>query len=279
MKGRRALYLACGIPAALLCFLFLTLLFTPNHAIKGVLVRAAENAGYTLDCTALGKSFPVGLKADAVELSSAKGSLVKLREVKVRLELLPLLTGKARLAYRGRIGAGELEGEIDLGKNQGWSVQCRGVRLEEIPFFATVASARIKGELRLNGKLVSRKGVGEGDMQLEVRSAEIAGVKVGEMPLPDAAYKEVRGALRIEKGRAILKSFTLDGDGIYVRLKGDATLSKPLGASPLNLTMEMMPKPAFLERQKFVFLLLTKYQSSPGAFSIPIHGTLAHPAI
>jgi hypothetical protein len=41
----------------------------------------------------------------------------------------------------------------------------------------------------------------------------------------------------------------------------------------------MMPKPAFLERQKFVFLLLTKYQSSPGAYSVPIHGTLAHPAL
>jgi len=279
MKGRRALYLACGIPAGLLCFLFLTLLFTPNHAIKGALVRLADSAGYTLDCTRLGKSFPVGLKADAVELSSAKGPLVKLRDVRVRLKLLPLLTGKARIAYRGGIGAGELEGEIDLGKDQGWSVQCRGVRLEEIPFFTTVAAARVRGELRLNGKLVSRKGVGEGDLQLEVRSAEIAGVKIGEMPLPDAAYKEVRGALRIEKGRAVLKSFTLDGDGIYVRLKGETALGKPLGTSPLNLTMEMMPKPAFLERQKFVFLLLTKYQSSPGAFSIPIRGTLAHPTI
>jgi hypothetical protein len=41
----------------------------------------------------------------------------------------------------------------------------------------------------------------------------------------------------------------------------------------------MMPKPAFLERQKFIFLLLMRYQSSPGAYSIPIRGTLAHPAI
>jgi len=278
MKGR-ALYLACGIPAALLCFLYLTLLFTPNHAIEGLLVRAAENAGYTLDCTGFSKSFPIGMEADALELSSAKGSLVKLRDARIRLKLLPLLTGKARVAYRGEIGAGELKGELDLGREQGWSVQCRGVRLEDIPFFSTVAQARVRGELKLNGKLVTKKGAGEGEMQLEVRGAEVAGVKIGAMPLPDAAYREVRGALSIEKGRAVLKSFTLNGDGIYVRLSGDTALAKPLGASPLNLTMEMMPKPSFLERQKFVFLLLTKYQSSPGAFSIPIRGTLAHPAI
>jgi type II secretion system protein N len=278
MKGR-ALYLALGIPAALLCFLFLTLLFTPNDAIKGLLARAADNAGYTLDCTGLGKRFPVGLKADALELSSEKGSLLKLRDARVALELLPLLTGKLRLSYAGRIGTGEIEGDLDLGKNQGWTVHASAVRLEDIPFFTTVAAARIKGELKLNGKLVTRKGISDGDLQLEVRAAELAGVKLGEMPLPDASYREVRGALSIEKGHAILKSFTLNGDGIYVRLKGDTVLANPLGNSALNLTMEMMPKPAFLERQKFVFLLLTKYQSSPGAFSVPIHGTLAHPAI
>jgi len=278
MKGR-PLYLACGIPAALLCFLYLTLLFTPNHAIEGLLVRLAGNAGYTLVCTGFSKSFPIGIEADALELSSAKGSLVKLRDTAVRLKLSPLLAGKLRVAYRGEIGGGELKGELDLGRHQGWSVQCRGVRLEDIPFFSTVAQAKVRGELRLNGKLVAKKGSGEGDVQMEVRSAEIAGVKIGAMPLPDAAYREVRGALSIEKGRAVLKSFTLNGDGIYVRLSGDTALGTPLGNSPLNLTMEMMPKPSFLERQKFVFLLLTKYQSSPGAFSIPIRGTLAHPSI
>jgi type II secretion system protein N len=278
MKGR-AIYLACGIPAAIVCFLLLTLLFTSNDAIKGVLVRAADNAGYTLECTEFRKSFPFGLKAGTLELSSAQGSLIKLRQARVALELFPLLTGKLRLSYSGSIGTGEIEGDVDLGKNQGWNIACERVRLEDVPFFTTVAKARIKGELKLTGKLVTTKGVGQGDLKIEVRAAQLAGIKLGEMPLPDASYREVRGALRIDKGVAVLKSFTLNGDGVYVRLKGETMLAKPVGNSALNLTMEMMPKPAFLESQKFVFLLLTKYQSSPGAFSIPIHGTLAHPVI
>ena len=276
---QRTLYLALGIPCAVICFLCLTLLFTPNDAIRGVLVRAAGNAGYTLDFTGFGKRFPVGLKARSLEISTEQGALVKLQEVHLGLRLLPLLIGRLQLGYSGRVGAGELEGDITLGKAPGWSVQARSVRLEEIPFFSTVAAARVKGDLRLTGAMKSTKGVAEGDLQLEVRDAELAGVKIGDMPLPDATYKEVRGALRVEKGHALLKSFSLNGDGIYVRLKGDTALVTPLGNSPLNLTLEMMPKPAFLEKQKFVFLLLTKYQSSPGAFSIPIHGTLAHPAL
>ena len=277
---KRSLCLALGIPAALVCFLYATLLFIPNDAIRGVLVRAAGNAGYTLDCTGFGKAFPLGLKARTLELSSDKGSLVKLSDARLGLRLLPLMLGRVGLDYSGRIGGGgELGGEIALGKAPGWSVQARGVRLEDIPFFASVAAARVKGELRLTGAMKSIRGMSEGDLQLQVRGAELGGVKIGDMPLPDASYQEVRGALRVEKGQAQLKSFSLTGDGIYVRLKGSTALAVPLGASPLNLTLEMMPKPAFLERQKFVFLLLTKYQSSPGAFSIPIHGTLSHPAL
>jgi type II secretion system protein N len=275
----RALYLALGIPCAAVFFLCLTLLFTPNDAIRGVVVRAAENAGYSVEFTGFGKRFPFGLKARTLLISSEKGSLVRLDDAHVGLKFLPLLLGRLQLGYGGKIGTGELAGDVTLGKSPGWSVQARGVRLEDIPFFSSVAGARVKGELRLTGELKSPKGIAEGDLQLEVRGAQLAGIKLGDMPLPDASYQEVRGALRIGKGRALLKSFTLNGDGIYVRLKGDTPLATPLANSPLNLTLEMMPKPAFLERQKFVFLLLTKYQSSPGAYSVPIHGTLAHPAL
>jgi len=275
----RPLYLALGIPAALVLFLYLTLLFTPNDALRGVVVRAAENAGYTVGLTGFGKRFPLGVKARGVELSSAKGSLLKLTDAHLGLELLPLLVGRLQLGYGGRIGAGRLTGDIVLGRHPGGSIEARGIRMEDIPFFSSVASARAKGELRLTGAVQSPKGVAEGDLQLEVRGAELAGIKIGDMPLPDASYKEIRGALRVEKGHALLKSFTLNGDDIYVRLKGDTVLAQPLPNSPLNLTLEMMPKPSFLERQKFVFLLLTKYQTSPGAFSVPIRGTLAHPSI
>ena len=85
--------------------------------------------------------------------------------------------------------------------------------------------------------------------------------------------------VRAGDGAIKLESFTLEGEGLYVRLKGGLPLTMPLGAAPLNLTLELMPKPEFLERQKFVFLLLTKYLTSPGHYEIPIRGTLAKPAI
>jgi len=277
--NRRLVYLVCGIPLGIFCFLYMTLLFVPNDAIKGLLVRLADSRGYTLEVTGLRKSLLLGVKATEVELSSAKGPLLRLRDTRVGLEVLPLTLGKLRVSVDGMIGTGSVEGEVGIGKTSGWELHLKGVRLEEIPFFANVAGARIKGDLQVNGALASGKAGKTGDVQLQVRGAELASLKIGEMPLPDANYKEIRGALRIEGGRALLKSFTLEGDDVYMRLKGDVALSEPIGNSPLNLTLEMMPKQAFLDRQKFVFLLLMKYQTSPGAFSMPIHGSLAHPSL
>jgi len=276
---RERLAVAAGIPVALLLFCLLTLWFVPNRTLAGVLERVAENAGYTLTCPKLSKSFPLGVKAPSAVISSDKGELLRLKDAKVALEILPLFAGKVRFGYQARIGLGTVEGEFSLGKAQRVSMDARGVRLEDVPFFATVAGARVKGELKGKGSFVQQATGPSGELQLQVQGADLYGVKIGETPLPDAAYRDVRGALVVDRGRAILKSFTLDGDGIYVRLKGDAAMVQPLGNSPLNLTLEMMPKPAFLERQKFVFLLLMKYQTSPGVYSIPVHGTLAHPSI
>lgn len=276
---RRALYIICGIPAAILLFLFLTVWFVSKDAIRGVLERSAANAGYTLTLSGFAKKFPVGIKAQTLEVASPKGSLIRVERLRVGVKLLPLLVGKVRLDYSGRIGGGDVEGELSLGKEPGWSIEGSKVRLEEIPFFTSVAGARVKGDLRVTGHVATVKGTPTGDLQLDVRGADLAGVKIGEMPLPDASYRQVRGALRIDKGIAQLKSFTLEGDGMYVRLKGSLPVVNPLGNSPLDLTLELMPKPDFLERQKFVFLLMIKYQTSPGVYSIPIHGTLAHPSI
>jgi hypothetical protein len=49
--------------------------------------------------------------------------------------------------------------------------------------------------------------------------------------------------------------------------------------APLNLVLEIMPKPEFLESQKLVFMLLARFMVSPGVYLVPIRGTLLKPEI
>ena len=64
-----------------------------------------------------------------------------------------------------------------------------------------------------------------------------------------------------------------------MRLSGDLPSGTNAGVTPLAMSLEIMPKPEFLEKQKLVFLLLTKFMVSPGVYKVPIRGTLLKPEI
>jgi type II secretion system protein N len=278
MRLSRPLFIGVGLIAALFLFLVFTLCFIPDRELQALAARALQHQGYSLRAGRFGKAFPLGVQAVNLEIADDRGVLLKAEKAAIRLNLLPLLAGRLTISAQAVIGAGQVAGDYSP-RGGDTQFELRGVRLEDLPFIQTVTGARAKGVMRLQGHV---KGTGKGPTglaQLEIKGANLSGVKIGEMPLPDADYRTVQGMARASAGILTLESFTLEGEGLYVRLKGDFPLTAPPGAAPLNLTLELMPKPEFLERQKFVFLLLTKYLTTPGRYEIPIRGTLAKPAI
>ena len=277
MKPRRLLYLTIGIPAALLLVLILTVFFIPSRELQGVIVRVLAREGYTFHAASFAKALPLGLTAQEMEIGDYRGPLFHARTATVRLRLLPLFMGDVKVAVRARVGNGTIEGVWS--RRNGGDLHGEGVRLEDIPFFTTVTGASAKGILKAEARLRGRQTATRGEIKLDVKGAELAGIKIGGTPLPDSSYRQIQGMLKIAGGKATLESFSLEGDGLYVRLKGDLPVTTPLANAPLNLTLELMPKPEFLERQKFVFLLLTKHLTSPGHYEIPIRGILSRPAL
>lgn len=278
MKWRLPLIVA-GIPAALLLFVIFVIVFIPAAELEKVVDGVFERAGFTFRAKEFGKALPVGINARNLEIADERGTLLRADSASVRLRLLPLLAGKVSFSFRAAIGKGEVTGDFSPISGGETHVEISHLRLEDIPFFLTATGARVKGDLQVQGSFKGKGNSASGEAQLEVKNVELAEVKIGEMPLPDATYDKLRGALKVSNGKAVLESFTIQGEGLYVRIKGDFPVTTPPGAAPLNLTLELMPKPDFLEKQKFVFLLLTKYLISPGAYQIPIRGTLAKPAI
>ncbi len=268
-----------GIPAALIFFVTFVIIFIPTTELKGIADRALASAGYTFHAAEFGKALPLGIKAREVEIADERGPLFRADEAVVRLRLLPLLLGRVNIGFRAGIGKGTVKGDYSTASGGEANIEIEHLRLEDIPFFLTATGATIKGDLQAEGHFSGKRNAARGQGRLEVKGMELASVKIGEMPLPDASYDTVRGAMKISGGKVVLESFTLQGAGLYVRIKGDFPVITPLKAAPLNLTLELMPKPDFMEKQKFVFLLLTKYLTSPGAYQIPVRGILAKPSI
>jgi type II secretion system protein N len=275
---RRRLLLAAGIAGACLLLPILTFLLVPDGTLQDLASRLLARQGYTLSAARFGKALPLGITATDLEISVDKGPLVRFNKAAFHLRLLPLLTGRVTFRCRCDIGAGRVSGDISP-LDQAFSIDARGVKLEDIPFFQSVTGAQVKGMLQLEGNFHLKGKSAGGDLRLEVENMNLAGVKVGGTPLPDADFSAVRGMVRGKNGLVNLESFTLQGEGLYIRLKGTFPITTPPTAAPLNLTLEMMPNPDFLEQQKMVFLLLAKYLVSPGVYSIPIRGTLARPLI
>lgn len=277
---QKKLAAAVAVVSALLMLVVLTVVFIPDRELQGVVSRVLEQKGYTFSAGKFGKTFfPLGIAAKKITLGDERGAMLKADNLNISLKFLPLFIGQVRIGLDARIGSGEISGEYALTGGGSADLEIKRLQLEEIPFFKTVAGAVVKGDLTVDGKVNNLKKNAKGQIKLAVRGAEMQGIKIGEMPLPDAAYHTVQGMLKLDSGKAALESFNLQGDGLFVRLKGEMPLGAAPAATPLNLTLELMPKPEFMEKQKFVFLLLVKYLTSPGSYQMPIRGTLAHPSI
>jgi type II secretion system protein N len=272
--ARRVAFLA-AVP---FLFLLFSYILFPAGRIDAVLAQVLSQQGLTL-APAVHKMLLPGLAWDNALLSSEQGPLLSCRRLQGRLLLLPLLTGKAVISGAATIGNGHLDVRYALNGKAALDLQADGISLADIPFFKSVLSSKAGGNLWSSGTLQrSAKGLG-GDLKLEVKQLEFSGVKLGAFPLPDAANLKTQGMVRVVDGKARLESFTLEGEGIYMRLSGDIPSGANAAVTPLNMRLEIMPKPDFLEKQKLVFMLLAKFATAPGIYTVPIKGTLLKPEI
>ena len=278
MSRRSVPLLIAGSIFALVLLLVFIIILVPVGEIKGVITRVLESEGYSLQAEGFHKSFPLGISVRNAQIRDERGLLLKLDSATFRLKLLPLFVGSISLAANARIGDGEVSASIQP-RTPAISLHCESVRLQDIPLLQLATGADMQGNLFLDGSFTGRGKDLRGDMRMEIKQAKLSGIKVSGMPLPDASYETIRGMFRASGGKGTLESLTFQGDGIYIRLKGTVVMAIPLGSSPLDLTIELMPKPVFLEKQKLVFLLLAKYLKSPGSYQIPVTGTLMSPSI
>jgi type II secretion system protein N len=279
MMTRQRLLRGAGLFAAGIClFVVFIYFFFPISRINASINQVLASQGMSLAPGARKTILP-GLAWNAPQLSSDQGVLVRCDRLKVQLRLLPLLAGRVIVGAKASIGAGLFALEYGVTGTEVLDLHASGISLAGIPFFNTVLGAKAGGSLWSEGSVKRSKNGQNGELKLEIKQLELSGVKLGAFPLPDVTNLSSQGMVRITGNKARLESFTLQGEGIYMRLSGDIPTGPNAVNTPLNLTLEIMPKADFLEKQKLVFLLLAKFMTSPGVYRLPIKGTLLKPEI
>lgn len=271
--------LLCGA-AGLALFLGLTIRFIPDAAIEAAIGRLLAREELTFHAERIRTLLPCGLRLERAAIGDERGPLLAADRITIRLLLLPLLAGRVRLGLEGSIGSGTISAEAaPFGEEPEFTLHGRDLRLEAFPFFKTATGADVSGALAVDGRLRGRGARAHGEFRLESLVAAVSHADIGGLTLPGATYRSIRAMLRIAGGRVAIESFACEGESLYARLRGDFPVSTPLASAPLNLTIDLLPNPGLLESQRTVFLLLMKYQVSPGNYQVPVRGTLARPSV
>lgn len=252
--------------------------FFPAQRIESEIMRALETQRFSIT-PGLHKTFLPGLGWERPVISSDKGALARCDRLRLHPCLLPLLSGRFVLNATALLGEGRLDADYGVTGKQALKLHIQGLGLGDIPFFKTVLGARAGGTLWSEGSFTrGTKGL-NGELKLEVQHLDLSGVKLGAFPLPDVVNLHSQGMVRVTDDKARLESFTLQGDAVYMRLSGNLPIGPTAVNAPLDLVLEIMPKPAFLDSQKLVFLMLSKFMVSPGVYRVPVRGTLLAPEI
>ena len=256
----------------------LTLLFIPDAVIQQALTRTLAGQGVTLKTDTITTALPFGINASGLALGDATATWLTLKQASLQLRLLALATGKISCAVTARIGtSGTLDGTITLLPHLHGDLQVNNLELADIPLLASASGGTVKGTASAHVSFpVPRSSGAEGTARLLIRHIQLQGVKISNIPLPEAHFPELRGMVTIKGQTVTIDNLALQGNGIYLRLGGTVPFS---AGSSLNLNLELMPSVEFMEQQKSVFLFMSLYQLSPGHYKLPIAGTLTNPRL
>ncbi len=253
------------IAAVFLVFLVfgLWIIAVPESLLTNLVEGAMHDGSLRLGVTDMRKGLFYNFSCGNITLTNNGKKLLSVNNIEGRINPLSLLLLKLNVLFSGDLSRGKVNGSIDLFRGKSHvTVSVNGAELQYMPFFALLG---IEGQGILSGNINIKNT--KGSVTFSVTDAQFDQATFGGVAVPLDFFTGGRGAMTVDGGMLRIQSFALEGEGIYARLKGDITRGR------MSLTMELMPEKTFKD-QNLVFLMLRKYEVSPGYYSIPLTGPL-----
>ena len=116
MTERRRTILAslAGLLVALLCLPWLTLCFIPDVLLLGALNRQLHDKGLSIRAERISRLLPLGIGVQKMVLADQNQDWLKLDHARVRLQLLPLFTGKISISLQAALNNAKISGNSSV---------------------------------------------------------------------------------------------------------------------------------------------------------------------
>lgn len=220
---------------------------------ESVIVRALnfESGIFSVETAGFKKGLFYNFRIESIELQRAGKKLVSANDIAGGLDLFSLARLQTEINFKGKISGGDLGGAAAFkGKNRTIDIFISGAELGDI-----VAGTKGKIEAEAHVKDAS------GEAKFSIEDAEITPAGLAGIDIPSLNFHTARGALEFAGQSLDLKSFALEGNGVYARLKGG------IKGGSVNMELELMPEG---EIDPVVSAFIAKYKISPGYYKIPV---------
>ena len=220
---------------------------------ESVIVRALnfESGIFSVEASGFEKGLFYNFRIGNIGLKRAGKKLISADGITGSVNLFSLARLKTEIKFKGGISGGRLNGTaVFKGKHRDIDIFISGADLAEL---VAGTKGRIEAEAHIKDAA--------GDAKFSIDNAEITPVGLIGLDIPSLNFHTARGALDFAGQSLDLRSFALEGDGVYARLKGG------IKGGSVNMELELMPEG---EMDPVVAAFIAKYKVSPGYYKIPV---------
>lgn len=230
-----------------------------EDTITAAIKNSVSTERFRIEMDRLKKGLFYSLSIDMVELKGRNGTLFYIEEVSGKINPLYLFLLRHKSSFRGKINRGIISGAFSIGRNKrSISIEIDNVDIKDIPYLERIA---LKGRGVLSARFVIENYCG--NIKFALSDAQLETFVFSGINIPMEMFNKAQGVASIKGNIIEINSFSLEGPGIYGRVKGRVK------DNVADLSLEIMPEPSAQER----FLMLAfidKYKVSPGYYVIPI---------
>lgn len=223
----------------------------PDPLIPRLIAAQAEKLGVAAEIRGFKKGPLLDFRAKGLVIKNGGAELLSIEGISGRINPLKLPALTLNVLFSGSACRGSVRGEfffaagLASGRKK-VNAHLEEMRIEDIP---PLAQAGVKGVL-------------EGNLLLEGKRGTFI-FKIAQMEGFPLDFKSSNGVLELAPEAVVLRSVSLEGDGLYARLKGR------IKGGLYELTAELMP-----QKEIRGLALMRRYEASPGYYVIPLSGSL-----
>ena len=262
------------IAGVLLFVVGVWLLAIPAGLVQGLIEDSRGRNGIYLKAEGLEKGLFYSIHIEKVLLKKKgfEDPLMVFDDIHAGIDVASLLRLSPEIEFGCLLNGGRVLGDIKLAGRNYLRVRGDSISIDGIPFLELIG---IRGKGSLSGNFWLKDKVGEmrfsiSDMKLRSTVfppkdlGKFLGVSFsGSVPLPLDLFDSIKGEILVNDGITDVKSFGMEGFGVYARVKGD------IREGNMNMKMEVMTDSSF-KSEHLLEMMLRQYMVSPGYYLIPL---------